>query len=160
MKTYHANKTTTIMGNHKNYKGGLFMKRNKELLEQEVTRLLERLSDLEPGDDEYMAVCDRLAKLYDLDISADKAEADIELKKTQKEASEADKELKKSQKGSEIVRLENERKAERNKLITGIAGVAVSSITTLIMFKTGLKFEETGAISSFFLRTLINKKMK
>ena len=136
------------------------MNKNKEMLENEVARLLERLSELEPGDDEYMAICDRLAKLYELDISADKAEADIELKKTQKEDAEADKELKKSQKGAEKIRLENEKKAERNKLITSLVGVGVSTLTTLIMFKTGLKFEETGAVSSFFLKTLVNKSMK
>lgn len=136
------------------------MNKNKEMLENEVARLLKRLSELEPGDGEYMAICDRLAKLYELDISADKAEADIELKKTQKEDAEADKELKKSQKGAEKIRLENEKKAERNKLITSLVGVGVSAVSTYIMFKTGLKFEETGAVSSFFLKTLVNKGMK
>jgi len=109
-----------------------FMDENKKLLDSEVTELLKTLKNLEPETDEYRKVADRLEQLYKLSMSHEKQ-------------------------NSECADMCRKKKEHRADMAVDIAKAVLPIIGYGLMFAAGLKFEETGTVSSLFVRNVIGK---
>lgn len=128
----------------------------REMLGEEIKAEIQNLSELEPGSDEKSKAIDELSKLYRLKIEEIKADAEREDARTRNE-------LEREKLNLEIERKESQRKADKldRWLNVGVqAGLGVISLIAYdIWHRRGLKFEETGTVTSPQTRNLISKML-
>ena len=117
------------------------------LLYDEIETEFEKLSNTEPGTDEYKATLDGLTKLMDRAIEIEKVESDCREKTA---ARESDALIKQQQ-------LVDEKKDRLIKNIIGAAGVVLPLLVTIWGTKVSLKFEEEGTFTTIMGRGFINK---
>lgn len=142
-------------------------------LEEEITRLQEKLRSLEPTSKEYAAINQQLKNMYELRLSQYKEEIAIEEKASKSEAELAvrEKELALSEKQHEDEMISRKKDRLHGWLHTGvdivltIAKVGGTIMCTALMLDQGYKFEEGGKpVSSTFrdarnvISSLIKKK--
>ena len=118
-----------------------------QLVDLELKRQLKALPDLETGSAEQVAAVKNLTALYEARINEDKLLLDA---KEKQEARESELRLKEADR--------EEKKVDR----MFHAGIALLEIGLPLVcyghwFRKGLKFEETGSITSSMMRNLINK---
>lgn len=112
------------------------MDRNKELLEAEIGSEFEALATMTPGSEEHKSAVEDLERLYKLKNEAEKAELELVAKRDSDKA---------RQKFDWL-----------NLAVT--AGLAIGNIVAFnAWYNRGLKFEETGVVSSPQVRNLMNK---
>ena len=146
----------------------------KELLGEEIKNQIENLSSLEPGSDEHAKATENLAKLYRLKIDDDKNEIDDNEKFNRRamdnEQRVIDAELKEKQIDTDIEIRERELEIKEQQLReqswdrwinVGLQiGLTVIGIVAYdIWNKRGLRFEETGSITSPQTRNLYSKML-
>lgn len=147
----------------------------KELLGEEIKSLIEKLSSLDKGSEEYSKVAESLNKLYRLKIEDDKNEIEEDEKYNRRsmdnEQSVIDAELKDKQidtdadirnrelevKGKQLREQSWDRWANVGLQLT-LAGFGFASYAYL--YFRGLKFEETGSIASNGMRNLCSRMPK
>ena len=147
----------------------------KELLGEEIKSLIEELSSLEKGSEEYSKVAESLNKLYRLKIEDDKNEIDEEEKYNRRsmdnEQSVIDAELKDKQidTDADIHKRELEVKDKQLREQSWDRWVNVGLQLTLAgfgfatyryLYLKGLKFEETGSVASQHVRNLCSRMPK
>lgn len=108
----------------------------KEMLNEEIKNSIANLSEFEDGSEEKGKAVDDIVKLHKLTTEESKVEAEIE-------------EARKSRKDSKLGMWANIGVS----LFTFIAGTC----TTIVMYKKGLKFEETGTVTSAHTRQILPK---
>lgn len=108
----------------------------KELLNEEIKNSIANLSEFEDGSDEKGKAVDDVVKLYKLGTEEAKIEAEIE-------------EARKSRIDSKLMTWVNIGVS----LFTFVTGTCV----TVGMYKKGLKFEETGTVTSAHTRQILPK---
>lgn len=118
-----------------------------QLVDLELKRQLKALPGLETGSAEQAAAVKNLTALYEARINEDKLLLDA---KEKQEARESELRLKEADR--------EEKKVDR----MFHAGIALLEIGLPLVcyghwFRKGLKFEETGSITSSMMRNLINK---
>ena len=117
------------------------------LLYEEIDTEFSRLSELEPGSDEYRATVDSLTKLMDRAIELDKVEVEREDKLAIRENEQ---ELKTRQ-------MKDDKKDRLFKNLTSVASIILPLLVTIWGTKVSLKFEETGSFTTIMGRGFINK---
>lgn len=108
----------------------------KEKLNEEIKKSIENLSTFEDGSEAKGKAVDDVVKLYKLSTEEAKVEAEIE-------------ETRKSRKDSKLGMWANIGVS----LFTFVAGTA----TTIGLYRKGLKFEETGTVTSAHTRQILPK---
>lgn len=126
------------------------MEEINKLMDEELKRQITSLTTLEPGSDKQTAAVKNLTALYEARINEDKILLDAEDKRETRAMARNDFLLKEAE--------QEERKVDR--LVH--AGIALLEIGLPLVcyghwFRDGLKFEETGSITSSMMRNLINK---
>ncbi len=126
------------------------MEEINKLMDEELKRQITSLTTLEPGSDKQTAAVKNLTALYEARINEDKILLDAEDKRETRAMARSDFQLKEAE--------QEERKVDR--LLH--AGIALLEIGLPLVcyghwFRDGLKFEETGSITSSMMRNLINK---
>ena len=117
------------------------------LLEVEIEEKLNKISEMEPGTDEYKLAVDSVTKLLDRTIEMNKIDVD---RKERKEVREEDAKT----------RLETEKVEKKKYLIDKILtalSIGIPALLTVWGTKKSLKFEETGTVTTIMGRGFINK---
>lgn len=117
------------------------------LLEVEIEEKLNKISEMEPGTDEYKLAVDSVTKLLDRTIEMNKISVD------RKERKEIREEEAKSKLESEKV--EN-KKYLVDKILAALS-IGIPALLTVWGTKKSFKFEETGTITTIMGRGFINK---
>lgn len=117
------------------------------LLEVEVEDKLNKLSNMEPGKEEYKTAVDSVTKLLDRVIEIDKIEQERKERKDIRE-NEAKTKLKSAN--------AEDKRYLIDKVLVAL-GIIVPSILTVWGTNKSLKFEETGTVTTIMGRGFINK---
>ena len=117
------------------------------LLEVEIEEKLNKISEMEPGTDEYKLAVDSVTKLLDRTIEMNKINVD------RKERKEVREEEAKSKLESEKV----ENKKYLVDKILAVLSIGIPALLTVWGTKKSFKFEETGTITTIMGRGFINK---
>ena len=117
------------------------------LLEVEIEEKLNKISEMEPGADEYKLAVDSVTKLLDRTIEMNKINVD------RKERKEVREEEAKSKLESEKV----ENKKYLVDKILAVLSIGIPALLTVWGTKKSFKFEETGTITTIMGRGFINK---
>lgn len=118
-----------------------------ELLGEELKRQIESLSSLETGTREMGTAVDDVTKLYKLLIDTEKVSA---------ESRKLDIEENKNKNDS--ANMLNEQKKDRYvKIGIAAAEIVIPFILYGMLMRKGLKFEETGCVTSPWTKNLINR---
>lgn len=116
-----------------------------DLVKDTIEADLRNLAGIEPGSEEHTRAVKDIATLYNLTIDEYKAMSDAISKDEQfKEKLEQEKDEAKKLRYIEI-----------GKIAKDVGIFAASMAFTLAITKIGLKFEETGSVTSFFNRSMI-----
>lgn len=114
------------------------MKDIQKMLDERIASEIEDLDNLASGTDEKTAAVEDLAKLHKMRMEEMKAQNEVDSKR------------------AEEAKLEESRRSRWfNAGLTGI-GIVLPLICYGHWFKSGLMFEQTGAVSSSFFRNLVN----
>ena len=124
----------------------------RDLLEESIVRLEEKLAALDPTSDEYRKVNESLDRQYRLKIEETKYEADVKLRERHEE--------------NEEVMSEREYEAERAKRHSDMIFTAVKVGGEILLFAAGMvfngvwagrwmKFEKDGTVCSGWLREFL-----
>lgn len=148
------------------------MEEIKKLMDKEIISQIKALGTIQSGSQEHTAAVKDLTALYEARINEEKVQLDAEDKREKREMEReqhrADEALKKSQADGEAAARERELQLKEAQLddqkIGRLmqAGIAMVELGLPLMcyghwFRKGLKFEETGSITSSMMRNLINK---
>lgn len=128
------------------------MDKNKKLLSEKIKEGFESLSSMQNGSEEKSKAVDDVTKLYKLKIEEEKTEAEVQKLKIEEAKLEAEREEKKTQ----------QKEVFYNTLINaGVQiGLAIGGWFAYdVWHKRGLKFEETGTITSPETRNLISRML-
>lgn len=120
---------------------------NKKLLEDEIERHFNVLSDLDVESEEYQKAFNNLVKLIDRSNESNKIKNEYEEKI---KSCDRDYELK-------LKQLDNDKKDRVVDHIIAVASIVVPTIVTIWGTRVSLKFEETGSITTVMGRGFINK---
>jgi hypothetical protein len=121
--------------------------KNKELLETEIKKKLETLSELDMGTTEYESAVDSIVKLLDRSIDMERLEVETEEKERERII---ERDLKQQQ-------MIEDRKDRWIKNGIAIGGVILPTIVTVWGTLKSFKFEETGTVTTIMGRGFINK---
>lgn len=148
------------------------MEEINKLMDKEIVSQIKALGSLQSGSQEQTAAVKNLTALYEARINEEKVQLDAEDKREKREMDReqhrADEALKKSQAADEAAARQRdlqlkEAQMEDQKVDRLMrAGIAMVEIGLPLVcyghwFRKGLKFEETGSITSSMMRNLINK---
>lgn len=148
------------------------MEEINKLMDKEIVSQIKALGSLQSGSKEQTEAVKNLTALYEARINEEKVQLDAEDKREKREMDReqhrADEALKKSQAADEAAARERdlqlkEAQMEDQKVDRLMrAGIAMVEIGLPLVcyghwFRKGLKFEETGSITSSMMRNLINK---
>lgn len=126
----------------------------RKKLENEIANEIENLEDLELGSEEHAVAVESVAKLYKLKLEDDRNEKEAEKNKAEFE------EVKKQ---NEVMKLAEEAKLKDAKIdryfrVGTAVGVVVLELAAYgHWYKKGLKFEETGTLTSPTMKGVISK---
>lgn len=120
---------------------------NKQLLEEEIARLFNELSDLDFDSEEYKTTMNELVKLIDRSNEVQKIEIEHDDKVKSRER---DYELKRKQ-------MDIDKKDRMIDHTIAAAGILIPSFLTIWGTILSLKFEETGSVTTIMGRGFINK---
>ena len=151
----------------------------REKLDGEIEACLNTMKAISPDDDKYQEVMETLGTLYKFRIEEEKLELDRDEKEARREIDiqryeaelESNEKMEQEKIDADVQkhREEMEIKDQQNKISrlgiwipAGIAGVTLifNGIKDHIMYKEGMKFEETGAVTSHFFRLFLNGLFK
>lgn len=125
------------------------MNKIKNLLDERLVADIENLSNLTPGTEEYESAVESLKKLYNLKQDDLRIELEKNEKETKRKETEREEKLRKTQFKNQIIEV-----AAKYGVELGLG------LLTLILysckFDKGLKFEETGAVCSSFMKNLMS----
>lgn len=128
----------------------------KNLLGEEIKKEINNLSSLDDATEKKSKAIDDIAKLYKLKLEQDKIEAELEDSRNRHE-------LEKEAKDDERVSREEQRKKIN---LDRVIDVGLQVLTVVggwiaydIWHRRGLKFEETGSVTSPFTRNLMTKML-
>lgn len=128
----------------------------KDLLGEEIKKEINNLSSLGDATEKKSKAIDDIAKLYKLKLEQDKIEAELEENRNRNE-------LEKMAKDDERVSREEQRKGVN---LDRVINVGLQVLTVVggwiaydIWHRRGLKFEETGSVTSPFTRNLMTKML-
>lgn len=128
----------------------------KDLLGEEIKKEIGNLSSLGDATEKKSKAIDDIAKLYRLKLEQDKIEAELEDSRNRHE-------LEKEAKDDERVSREEQRKGVN---LDRVINVGLQVLTVVggwiaydIWHRRGLKFEETGSVTSPFTRNLMTKML-
>lgn len=148
------------------------MEEINRLMDEEIVSQIKGLKSLQVGSQEQTAAVKNLTALYEARINETKVQLDAEDKREKREMDReqhrTDEALKKSQAAGEAAARERDLKLKESQLkdqkVDRLirAGIAMVEIGLPLVcyghwFGKGLKFEETGSITSSMMRNLINK---
>lgn len=148
------------------------MEEINKLMDEEIVSQIKGLKSLQAGSQEQTAAVKNLTALYEARINETKVQLDAEDKREKREMDReqhrADEALRKSQAADEATARDRdlelkEAQMEDQKVDRLVrAGIALVEIGLPLVcyghwFRKGLKFEETGSITSSMMRNLINK---
>lgn len=148
------------------------MEEINKLMDKEIVSQIKALGSLQSGSQEQTAAVKNLTAMYEARINEEKVKLDAEDKREKREMDReqhcADEALKKSQAADEAAARERDLKLKESQLedqkIDRLmrVGVAMMELGLPLVcyghwFRKGLKFEETGSITSSMMRNLINK---
>lgn len=148
------------------------MEEINRLMDEEIVSQIKGLRTLQAGSQEQTAAVKNLTALYEARVNETKVQLDAEDKREKREMDSAqhraDEALKKSQAADEAAARERDLKLKESQLedqkVDRLmrAGIAMVEIGLPLVcyghwFRKGLKFEETGSITSSMMRNLINK---
>lgn len=148
------------------------MEEINKLMDKEIVSQINGLKALQAGSQEQTAAVKNLTALYEARINEEKVRLDAEDKREKREMEReqhrSDEALKKSQAEGEAAARERDLKLKEAQLDDQKtdrlmrAGIAMLEIGLPLVcyghwFRKGLKFEETGSITSSMMRNLINK---
>lgn len=131
------------------------MASTKQLLEDEIRKEIEEISNMELGSDNQKKTTDNLVKLLDKYNDMDRLDADLEKHDTEIEMKKAEHELKKQQ-------LEHEKKDSFVK--NCLTGISIGSGIIMTVWGTcvSINFEKEGTFSTIigrqFIQRLLPKK--
>ena len=120
---------------------------NKKLLEEEIERQFNVLSDLDVNSEEYQTTLNNLVKLIDRSNESNKIENEHDEKFRSWE----------SEHKLKIEQINNDKKDRLFDHIVAAASIIVPTIVTIWGTKVSLKFEETGSVTTIMGRGFINK---
>lgn len=148
------------------------MEEINKLMDAEIISQIKGLKSLQAGSQEQTAAVKNLTALYEARVNETKVQLDAEDKREKREMDStqhrADEALRKSQAADEAAARERDLKLKESQLedqkVDRLmrAGIAMVEIGLPLVcyghwFRKGLKFEETGSITSSMMRNLINK---
>lgn len=148
------------------------MEEINKLMDEEIISQIKGLKSLQAGSQEQTAAVKNLTALYEARVNETKVQLDAddkrEKREMEREQHRADEALKKSQAADEAAARERDIKLKEVQLedqkVDRLmrAGIAMVEIGLPLVcyghwFRKGLKFEETGSITSSMMRNLINK---
>jgi hypothetical protein len=119
----------------------------KNLMDEEIKSEIEGISHMELGSDEHSAAVENLTKLYRLRID--------ETKNEQSHATEVDRQIEEAQ--TKILQMDNQKIDRWIHVGTSTAELILPLIFYGVWMHKGLKFEETGALTSSVFRGLTNR---
>ena len=148
------------------------MEEINKLMDAEIISQIKGLKSLQAGSQEQTAAVKNLTALYEARINEAKIQLDAEDKREKREMEReqhrADETMRKSQAADEAAARERDLKLKESQMedqkVDRLmrAGIAMVEIGLPLVcyghwFRKGLKFEETGSITSSMMRNLINK---
>lgn len=119
----------------------------RNLLELEIEEEFNKLSEMNPGTEEYKVTVDGLTKLLDRSIEIDKHRDELDEKK---ENRKIDNDYKSKQ-------VEDENRDRKIKNGLTLAGIVIPSVITIWGTLKSLKFEKDGTVTTIMGRGFINK---
>ena len=126
------------------------MKDLRDLLDETIVREIENLNSMDSGSDEHSKAVESLNKLYKLKIEEDKNKQDHLDKQEAITTEERNLKLKRDQLSEQV----------KDRYINcGVqVGLALLSVFAYDQwYRRGLKFEETGSVTSPWIRNIISK---
>lgn len=143
------------------------MDENRTKLEREIEACLNNLTAMSPDDKKYEDVINNLNTLYRLRIEEEKLDIDREEKEARLEM---EKQMKQEQIDAEAINHRDEMELKNQQIKVskreswinlGIAGatIIIPLGAELVMYIAGMKFEETGTITSRFFQMMLNSKL-
>ena len=118
----------------------------EELMEETIVREIANLENLTPGSKEHTTAVNAVATLYKLKLQEDELQEKKDRRDMDAAIRESDEEFKKK-----------DRLMEKIKLGVGVAEVILPLVFYGSWLKKGLKFEETGSITSTTFRNFVSK---
>lgn len=131
------------------------------LMDEEIKHQLRGLKDLKPGSADQTAAVKNLTALYESRINEEKVRTDAEDKRERREMERAQQKADADSKAIDFQLREDQVKDQKTDRLVRVGITLVEIGLPLVCyghwFKKGLKFEETGSITSSMMRNLINK---
>lgn len=130
------------------------MDSNGILMESVIYKKLEEVERMSAEDNNYKAAVDAVVAMEKARAEALKLEEELELEKQKLELEKEKLELEKNKAAEE------QKGAKTDRIINGVAKaaeIAVPALLYSVLFTRGLKFEQTGSVTSGFFRGLITK---
>lgn len=119
----------------------------ENLLYVEIETEFEKLSNMEPGSEEYKTTVDGLSKLMDRAIEMEKVDLDAKEKTEARMRDDA----------IELQKMEDDRKDRIVKNIIGAAGVILPLLVTIWGTKATFEFEKEGTVTTVLGRGFFSK---
>lgn len=126
----------------------------RRMLEEEISDEIDNLGNFEQGSEEHSEAVENVAKLYRLKLEEDRNEKEF---KKIKEDFEELKKQNESMRVLEEVKIKEAKIDRYCRIGVTIAGVTLPLLAYGHWYKRGLKFEETGTLTSTTLRGVISK---
>lgn len=148
--------------------------KNQDYLNEEIERGILNLETLDPTSEEYAKAVESLAKLYKLRIEENKNDAElgekVETRLKEHEKSERELDIKSRQVDNEVIFHDQDDQIKkdqmRNQTIDRWVNVGLQVGLTMLgiiaydcWYRRGLKFEETGTVTSGMTRNIISRML-
>lgn len=127
-----------------------------DLLDEEIKREFESLASMEPGSDEWIVTSNSVQNFCRIRMDCNRIGAEFEDKEAQRNH---EKELKEMDSARDEAKLQDQKKARKTEVIKdialGITGIGLPLLAYRVMFKEGLRFEQTGTYTASTFKNLI-----
>lgn len=118
----------------------------RNMMSDEIAAELEKLQGMEPGSKEYTAMVEGITKLYEAgtrDLTEDAKYDEMIVRREMDEAHHQEE-------------MEEKRKDRKWRLLEAAGGLVLPLLVYIWAFGTGMEFEETGTISSPWVRQMVD----
>ena len=148
---------------------------NETLLNGAIKDQIELLNGLDPEDESFTKVADTIVKLqkldnekeksrldydkhyYDNELNKQKLDVEKELKKKENELKASELEIKKLECDIKREQIEHDKKSGYIRTGVEIFGIVLPAVLYTRLFREGLRFEQSGTVTSSMFRNLIGK---
>ena len=127
-----------------------------DLLDEEIKREFDALASMEPGSDEWIVTSNSVQNFCRIRMDCVRIGSEFDDKEAQRNH---EKELKEMDSARDEAKLQDQKKARKMEVIKdialGVTGIGLPLLAYRLMFKEGMKFEQTGTYTSQTFKNLL-----